>query len=111
MHYSDKISTRYKFRTVKNCSGDNLYNFYLCKECSNFLNPNINSKKAKSSSNTWPAFILTTLTTKNVFKIYGHKIWQSIPLHWQYWWVDTLTSHFPEFNNISIYEPPPIFID
>ena len=82
MHRSDEISKRNKFRRIKYCSGDNLYNFYLCKECSNFLNPNINSKKAKSSSNTWPAFILTTLTNKKVFEIYGNKIWQLIPLQW-----------------------------
>ena len=89
-----------------------IYTIFFCaKNTQIFSIKNIKSKKAKSSSNTWPAFILTTLTTKNVFKIYGNKIWQSIPLHWQYWWVDTLTSHFPEFNNISIYEPPPIFID
>ena len=111
MHCSDEISKRNKSRRVKKCSGDNLYNFYLCKECSNFLNSNINSKKIKSSSNAWPALILTTLTYNKIFKIYENKIWQLIPLRLQYWWVDTLPTHFPEFNNNSIYELPLILVD
>ena len=37
---------------VKICSGNNEYHCYLCKECSNFAKPNINSKKTKSSLNT-----------------------------------------------------------
>ena len=52
IHYLDQISSKTKLKRVKICSGDNLYHCYLCKECLNFLNSNIDSKKAKSSLNT-----------------------------------------------------------
>ena len=49
---SDNIAKRRKFRRVKFKSGDDAYSFYLCKECSNYLNPNINCKEANLSKNT-----------------------------------------------------------
>ena len=107
---SDEIARRIKFRRFL-CSKTNVFSFSLCQECWNYLNPDIDSKTANSSENTWPAFVCTTLSNSEAFKIYGLKLWQLIPRIWRYWWIDTLPLFLPEYSSISIYAPPPLFHD
>ena len=92
----DNIVKRHKFRRVKFESYDDAYLFYSCKECSNYLNPNINYKEANLSKNTWPPFIYTVLSNREVINLYADKVWQSISHQWQYRWIDTIPFDFEE---------------
>ena len=53
--------------------------FWLCKECDNYLVSEENDKKAKSSVNTWPAFICSIMLNSKIIESYGIKVWQLIP--------------------------------
>ena len=76
MFFSGNIAKRHQFRRVKFKAGDNAYSSYLCKECSNYLSPNINCKEANSSKNTWPAFTYKVLSNRDVINVYANKVWQ-----------------------------------
>lgn len=84
---------------------------FLCQECESFLVTEHVDKIAKSSKNTWPSFILSTLINKDVISHYGTKTWQLIPIPWRHWWIDNLKHVTTGYENISIDSPEPIIID
>ena len=64
------------------------------------------------TKNTWPAFVWTVLKNGKVREIYGESIWQFIPQQWRYWWIETLKTKYPHvFGEVTIENPPPIFVD
>ena len=41
---------------------------------------------------------------------YSNFIWRFIPVQWRYWWIDAVVNDLM-FEDVSIEEPSPIFID
>ena len=107
---SDEIKMRRKLRIVK-FSSRNVRELWLCKECDNYLVSENKGKIAKSSVNTWPAFISSVLLNPKVIKSYGIKVWQLIPKVWRHWWLENIKKHEPVYFDITIEHPKPIIID
>lgn len=97
---------RFRFVAVDNASDDLVV---LCLECSNYLT-NHDNKVARSFNNTWPSFIWSLLSDRDVLDVYGQYMWRFVPEKWRYWWIDSLNES-DLLVGVTIDVPVPIFKD
>ena len=107
---TNQLKKRHHFKNVKACSRS-VREIWLCQECDNYLNPEMDDKIAKSSVNVWPAFICSTLLDPKVIKVYGNTVWKLIPQLWRYWWLFNIKKSDPVYNDVTLYDPLPAIKD
>lgn len=80
----------------------------LCDQCSEyFTNP---EKEVSLFENTWPSFLWSILSDKEILDTYSNFIWRFVPLKWRPWWIDAV--HECEgLSDVTIDNPSPIFKD
>lgn len=75
-----------RFRHAQRKTGDNEEIYNICEQCYNHLMiPD--TKQSNSYQHTWPAFIYSMLSSRDVRLKYGCNIWKLIPHEWRKWWI------------------------
>ena len=108
---SDNIVRRRQFKHVAyQSSHPRTYTF--CMECDFYLDPEKSSHNNDFYHVVWCSFFWSLLSNREIHINYGQRILKFVPMEWRPWWLDSLSSTFPNiFTDISLDRPCPVFED
>jgi hypothetical protein len=108
---SNNIVRRRRFKHVT-YESSNPIRYTFCTECDFYLNPENNSRDNSFDDVAWCGFYWSLLSNSDVHIHYGQNIWKFVPIEWRSWWLDSLTTTFPNiFTDISLDQPSSVFKD
>ena len=92
-------------------STTNVCEYRVCPQCKVHLCSK-EKKLYNAFTYTWPGFVWSMLSSRQVMVAYGAEVWRFIPKQWRPWWIHCIRNKFPQvYGNISLEDPQPIFTD